>query len=136
MQSRDRLSKDLADILAAKAQVEEILSAGKDAFLGDRRNSLALKYLLIQAVEGMTDICQHLLAKTKGIACSGYVDCILKAGEHGLISTALANKLRKLADLRNNLVHRYWVIDDAELFDLCRDNIGDLSDFTSQVSKG
>lgn len=87
----------------------------KGAFLSDRRNSLALKSLLIQAVEAMTHACQHLLEKTKGSACSTYVDCILEAGGHGRISTTSANRLRKFADLRNNLVHRCWVIDDAEL---------------------
>lgn len=135
MQNLDRVSKGVAEILSAKAQIEEIISAGKSVFLSDRRNSLAIKYLLIQAVEAMTDVSQHLLAKTRGIPCSGYVDCILKAGEHGLIRTTLANKLRRLADLRNNLVHRYWIIDDGELFDLCRDNMGDLSDFCSQINK-
>jgi len=42
-------------------------------FLSDRKNSLALKYLLIQAVEAIVDVCQHLLAKTKGVVCSGEV---------------------------------------------------------------
>lgn len=135
MQNLDRVSKGLADILTAKAQIEEMVSADRGVFLSDRRNSLAVKYLVVQAVEAMTDVCQHLLAKTRGIPCSGYVDCILKAGEQGLIRTTLANKLQKLADLRNNLVHRYWIIDDGELFDLCRDNIGDLSDFCSEIRK-
>lgn len=136
MQNLDRVSKGLADILTAKAQIEEMVSAETGVFLSDRRNSLAVKYLLVQAAEAMTDACQHLLAKTRGIPCSGYVDCILKAGEHGLNRATLANQLRKLADLRNNFVRRSWIIDDGELFDLCRNNIGDLSDFCSEIGKG
>jgi len=135
VQNGDRVSKGIADILEAKAEMEKILSPGKEAFLSDRKNSLALKYLLIQAVEAITDVCQHLLAKTKGVVCSGYVDCIVKAGENGVIQSALATKLRKLADLRNNLVHRYWIINDGELFDHCTTNINDLSNFSSQVAK-
>ena len=133
MQNSDRVSKGIADILEAKAEMEKILSSGKESFLSDRKNSLALKYLLIQAVEAIADVCQHLLAKTKGVVCSGYVDCIVKAGENGVIQSTLAGKLRKLADLRNSLVHRYWIINDGELFNQCSANINDFSDFSSQV---
>jgi uncharacterized protein YutE (UPF0331/DUF86 family) len=135
VQNADRVSKGIADILEAKAEMERILSSGKEDFLSDRKNSLALKYLLIQAVEAIVDVCQHLLAKTKGVVCSGYVDCIVKAGENGLIQSALAHKLRRLADLRNSLVHRYWIVDDGKLFDQCSANINDLSDFSSQIDK-
>ena len=133
MQNDDRVSKGIADILESQAELRRVLSAGKEAFLSVRTNSLAVKYLLIEAVEAITDVCQHLLAKTRGVACSGYVDCIVKAGEQGVIEPGLAGKLRRLADLRNSLVHRYWIISDEELFDQCAGNIGDFDDFCSQV---
>ena len=130
----DRVSKGLADILSSKNQIKEILSPGVEAFLNDPKSPLALKYLLIEAVEAISDVCQHLLAKSRGVACNGYVDCILKAGTNGIIQEGLSRKLRKLADLRNSLIHRYWIIDDRELFNLCLSNLEDLSDFASQVS--
>jgi uncharacterized protein YutE (UPF0331/DUF86 family) len=130
----DRVSKGLADILSSKNQIKKILSPGVEAFLNDPKSPLALKYLLIEAVEAISDVCQHLLAKSMGVACNGYVDCILKAGINGIIQESLSRKLRKLADLRNSLIHRYWVIDDQELFNLCLLNLDDLSEFTSQVS--
>ena len=135
MQNNDRIAKGIADILQAKAEMETILSSGKEGFLADRKNSFALRYLLIQAVEAIADVCQHLLAKTRGIVCSGYVDCIVKAGDNGVIQPVLANNLRKLADLRNSFVHRYWIIDDGELFNHCSANINDFSDFATQIPK-
>ena len=136
MQNNDRVSKGIWDILDARAEMERILSSGKEASLSDRRNPLALKYLLIQAAEAITDVCQHQLAKTKGVVCSSYVDCIVKAGENGVIRSELATKLRRLDDLRNSLVHHYWTINDSDLFEQCRANISDFSDFSSQVSNG
>ena len=133
-EQEDRVSKGLADILSARIQIKEILSPGVEAFLIDKKSPLALKYLLIEAVEAISDVCQHLLAKSKGIACNGYVDCILKAGTNGIIQEGLSRKLRKLADLRNSLIHRYWIIDDRDLFNLCLFNLDDLSEFASQVS--
>ncbi len=94
---------------------------------------MSLKYLLIEAVEAITDLCQHVLAKTKGVACDGYVDCIVKAGNNAIITPELSNKLRRLADLRNSLIHRYWIINDEELFKVSKENIGDLQDFVDQI---
>ncbi len=133
MLDRDRIAKDKTDLLNVKAQIEDITAADKELFLSDKRNSLSLKYLLIEAVEAISDVCQHILAKTKGLACEGYIDCIVKAGDNGVITPDLSNKLRRLADLRNSLIHRYWIIHDEELFTICKDNIKDLEDFVVQI---
>jgi len=130
----DRVSKGLVDIREAEAEIRKLIAGGEKSFLSEKKNALALKYLLIEAVEAITDICQHILAKTRGVACGGYVDCIVKAGEQGLIKAELSNKLRKLADLRNSLIHRYWIINDKELFIQCGANAGDFSDFIVQIS--
>lgn len=135
MLDRDRITKDKEDILNIKAQIEEILAAGKEGFMLDRRNALSLKYLLIEAVEAITDVCQHVLARVKGIACGGYVDCIVKGGENGIITSTLANKLRRLADVRNSLIHRYWIIRDEELFNICNENIQDFTEFVTQIDR-
>lgn len=134
MINKDRIAKSSADLLNARADIGDLLSVGKEVFLSDKRNALAVRYLLIQAVEAIADICQHLLAKTRGVVCSGYVDCIVKAGENGLIHPQLANKLRRLADLRNALIHRYWVINDEELFEQCNANINDFLNFIEQIN--
>jgi len=130
----DRIAKGSADLLSARTDMENILAVGKEAFLSEKNNPLALKYLLIESVEAITDICQHILAKIKGEVCGGYVDCIVKAGNHGIIQPELSNKLRKLADLRNSLIHRYWIINDEELFNQCRANINDFTDFATQIT--
>jgi len=129
----NRIAKNKADILDVKAQAEKVISADRETFLSDKRNSLSLRYLLIEAVEAITDMCQHILAKTKGVACDGYIDCIIKAGNNAIITSELSNKLRRLADLRNSLIHRYWIISDAELYKVSKDNIGDLHDFVEQI---
>lgn len=129
----DRLNKAKADIIAVYGQINTLLKSGKEGFLLDQKGPLALKYLLIEAVEAIADICQHLLAKTKGKPCEGYVDCIMKAGKEAIILPELANKLRRLADLRNSLIHRYWIIDDEQLYLQTDQNKGDLMEFVSQI---
>jgi uncharacterized protein YutE (UPF0331/DUF86 family) len=126
---RNRVARALTDIMAARGEIAPLVSLEQVVFLADRRNSLSLRYLIIQAVEAMADICQHILAKTRGVLCEGYVDCLLKAGEQGIISTSLSQKLRQLVILRNILVHRYWVVDDVRLYEETHAGQNDLTAF-------
>jgi uncharacterized protein YutE (UPF0331/DUF86 family) len=75
----------------------------------------AAKYILIELAEAMANTIQHILAKDKGIAVSGYIDTILKAYENGLVSEKLFQRLKPFFDFRNSLIHRYWTINDARL---------------------
>ncbi len=129
----DRITKNKADILDIQQKIHEIVDKDKKLFLNDARNPLSLKYMLIQAVEAITDSCQHILAKSFGAPCVGYSDCIDKAEKKNIISAALAEKLKKLVNLRNALIHRYWIIDDEKLLELTKDNIKDLKEFTNQI---
>lgn len=45
----------------------------------------AVKYVLIELAEAISAVLQHVLAREKGIAVSGYVDTIIKAKEQKLI---------------------------------------------------
>jgi len=117
MIDRDRLAKTKADLLGAHRRIRRLIDAGKEPYRADEKAPLALRYLIISAVEAMADTCQHILAQARGIACEGYVDCIKKAGDQNVIDRPLAEKLRRMADLRNNIVNRYWTIEDERLFD-------------------
>jgi uncharacterized protein YutE (UPF0331/DUF86 family) len=75
----------------------------------------AAKYILIELAEAMSNTIQHILAKDKGIAVSGYIDTILKAYENGLVSENLFQRLKPFFDFRNSLIHRYWTISDERL---------------------
>ena len=129
----NRIAKAQSDLSESERLLRSLVALGKDEFLKDWKAALALRYVLIAAVEAITDICQHLLARVNHVACDGYVDCIVKAEEEGIITTSLAANLRRLADLRNHLVHRYWVVDDERRFDETMSNLDDIPSFLAQV---
>lgn len=133
MLDRDRIAKDIADIAMARGELERLIAVDQATFFSDSRNVFSVRYLLIQAAEALTDLCQHMLARTRGIPCDGYIDCIVKAGEHGIISVALAERLRRLAALRNILVHRYWNIDDTRVYVETKVNLSDLTTFVDAI---
>ena len=93
----------------------------------------AAKYLVIELAEAMSNCLQHLLAKQKGIAVSGYIDTIAKGHKEGIISEDLFKKMKPFFDFRNSLVHRYWTIDDERLIQNIRDGIDDFDCFTDEV---
>jgi len=93
----------------------------------------AAKYILIELAEAMSNAVQHILARDKGLAVSGYIDAILKAYENGLISGPLFERLKPFFDFRNSLIHRYWAIDDSRLIDNILKGRGDFDLFIEEI---
>jgi uncharacterized protein YutE (UPF0331/DUF86 family) len=93
----------------------------------------AAKYILIELAEGMSNTIQHILAREKGVAVSGYIDAILKAYDNGLISKPLFQRLKPFFDFRNSLIHRYWTIDDSRLIENVLKGRGDFDRFIEEI---
>ena len=126
-----RLRKYLLEIRKSAAELEILV----------RENSLkpgsvalnAAKYLLIELAEAVSNTLQHLLAREKGVAVSGYLDTLAKAREHGIVSEELFIRLKPFFDFRNSLVHRYWTIDDSKLIGNILDGRGDFIRFVEEI---
>lgn len=95
----------------------------------------AAKYMLIEIAEAISNILQHILARQKGIAVSGYIDTIIKAKEHNIISDNLFKQLKPFFDFRNSLIHRYWIIDDSLLIDNIIHGIDDFDTFIREIER-
>jgi len=95
----------------------------------------AAKYMLIEIAEATSNILQHILARQKGVTVSGYIDTIIKANEHHIISDDLFKKLKPFFDFRNSLVHRYWVIDDEILIQNIKKGIDDFDVFIEEIER-
>jgi uncharacterized protein YutE (UPF0331/DUF86 family) len=93
----------------------------------------AAKYILIELAEAMSNTIQHILAKEKGIAVSGYIDAVAKGYEHGIISQDLFQRLKPFFDFRNSLIHRYWIIDDRRLIDNIKTGQNDFDIFLEEI---
>jgi uncharacterized protein YutE (UPF0331/DUF86 family) len=126
-----RVKKYLADIVRSANDLKKIIE----------RNSLepgsielkAAKYILIELAEAMSNTLQHVLAKQKGIAVSGYIDTIVKGNREGIISEELYQKLKPFLDFRNSLVHRYWIIDDEKLIANIQTGQNDFDQFAEEL---
>ncbi len=128
---RARISSYLMEIERCRAELKAWV--GSDTLKPDSLELKAAKYTLIVAAEAISGTLQHLLARTSGIAVSGYLDTLAKARAEGVLSDSLSGRLRPFLEFRNSLVHRYWIIDDLRLIENIRHGYEDFSGFTEEI---
>jgi uncharacterized protein YutE (UPF0331/DUF86 family) len=127
----NRLRQYLTEITRNSQELKKIADQG--ALTPESIELKAAKYLLIELAEAMSNCLQHLLAKEKGIAVSGYIDTIAKGYKEGILSEGLFKKLKPFFDFRNSLVHRYWTVDDEKLIENIKAGLNDFGRFADEV---
>jgi uncharacterized protein YutE (UPF0331/DUF86 family) len=127
----NRLRQYLTEITRNSQELKKIVEQG--ALAPDSIGLKAAKYLLIELAEAMSNCLQHILAKQKGIAVSGYIDTIAKGHKEGILSEDLFRKLKPFFDFRNSLVHRYWTIDDEKLIENIKAGLNDFDRFVDEM---
>jgi uncharacterized protein YutE (UPF0331/DUF86 family) len=123
------------DILNSVSEIRSLIAKEEEIFIKERRDIYSLRYLLIEAVEAIANICNHILARMTGQVPKGYPDCFEKLSEAKIITGELGEKLSKAASLRNIIIHKYWEIDDRKVFKSARENIGDFEEFLRQINE-
>jgi len=93
----------------------------------------AAKYILIELGEAMANTVQHILAKDKGVAVSGYVDTFIKGKKYNIISDNTFQRLKPFFDFRNSLIHRYWTIDDNLLITNIKNGVDHFDRFVQEI---
>jgi uncharacterized protein YutE (UPF0331/DUF86 family) len=126
-----RLRQYLTEIMRNSQELKKIVEQG--ALTPDSIELKAAKYLLIELAEAMSNCLQHLLAKQKGIAVSGYIDTIAKGYKEGILSEGLFQKLKPFFDFRNSLIHRYWTVDDEKLIENIKAGLNDFDQFVDET---
>jgi uncharacterized protein YutE (UPF0331/DUF86 family) len=128
--------RDLAGHLRnAIRQLGELGQTSRDAFVRDARTVNSSKYLLIVAAEAALDICNHLVARTGGRSPDDYADCVTILAEIGAIDQTLKARLVKMACFRSMFVHLYAKVDDAEIYRILREDLGDFERYLATIGQ-
>ena len=109
-------------------------TTGLADFLSDRRQQLLVERLLHLSVEAASDLLEHLLVQGSGRQPQTYADTFIQAGQAGLISPTLAQRLVPAAGLRNRLVHDYEAIDPSRVHATMGIALTDLDELVGQLS--
>jgi uncharacterized protein YutE (UPF0331/DUF86 family) len=104
-----------------------------DEFLARTETVDAAKYRLVVAIEAAVSICNHLAARLAQRTPESYADCFSVLTTTGIIPQELADRLGQMARFRNLLVHLYWQMSDARVWEAIRHDLGDLEAYLSAV---
>jgi uncharacterized protein YutE (UPF0331/DUF86 family) len=126
-----RIKSYLSEIRRNSTALQELIDNNELA--PDSVPLKAAKYILIELAEAMSNVIQHILAKGKGIAVSGYIDAVVKAHDNGIISQDLFQRLKPFFDFRNSLIHRYWIVDDQRLITNIQNGRDDFDRFIEEI---
>ena len=129
----DRLRELAGHLRNALRELREIGQVPQETFLKDSRLVHSAKYLLIVAAEAALDICNHLVARRGGRSPADYADCIAILAELGAIDEELKPRLVRMARFRNLLVHLYWKVEDAEVYRVIREDLGDFDRYLASL---
>jgi uncharacterized protein YutE (UPF0331/DUF86 family) len=121
----DELDGYLRELRAvAPVRFEEYLAVEK------RR---ACERLLQVSVEAVIDTCAVLVTGLRLGLPGEEDDLFAKLGQRGVVSTAMAETLRRMKGLRNLLVHEYGRINDQLVFETLQNRLGDFDAFKAEV---
>lgn len=130
---RDTILKRVNGI---QLEVEELRKLGESPF-EEYKNGTGHKlaeYHLHRALEGVFNICAHILSRIPGGGADEYKEMAMKFGEFGLIDKGFADtKLKEMAKYRNRVVHFYSEITPEETYNITRNDLGDFDVFLSAV---
>jgi uncharacterized protein YutE (UPF0331/DUF86 family) len=126
-----RIKSYLAEIRKNSSELNQLID--QNELKAESLPLKAAKYLLIELAEAMSNTIQHILAKEKGVAVSGYIDSVVKAPQHELISADLFQRLKPFFDFRNSLIHRYWSIEDDRLIENIKTGRNDFDRFVEEI---
>jgi uncharacterized protein YutE (UPF0331/DUF86 family) len=105
----------------------QILAAvPKQEFLMDFTKVESAKHLLQVSIESCLDLAQHIVADEGYRTPNSYYDTFVVLHEVGILPDDLMPTLRQMVGFRNRAVHLYWEIDDATVYRILQQNLGDF----------
>jgi len=114
--------------------LEDLKKLREATFTSDPHRIGSAKYSLIVAIEGIVDLCNHIIAKNGFRTPEDYGDTFRVMEEKGAFNAEFTHTLMQMVRFRNRLVHIYWDIDNTELYRILQTRLYDLRRFLREYS--
>lgn len=105
----------------------------KDDFLRDFTKVESAKHLLQVSIESCLDIAHHVVADEGFRTPQDSYDAFVVLNEQGILPNDFMPALRQMVSFRNRVVHLYWDVDAATVYDIVQHNLGDFEAFTDHI---
>ena len=132
----EKVYAKFTDITESIERLRAFRNISLKEFLNDQDKQDIASFRLIVATEAAIDLCLHISAKNFKKVAQEYAACFKLLADQGLIDHDLSERLSNMARFRNLLVHRYWEIDYARLYQtITGPDLDDLEIFVQAVGK-
>lgn len=132
--NQERFAAKLSDISSALRRLKKLSVVPKEQFLQNEDAQDIARSRLITATEAALNICFHITAKELNQVAKDYSDCFYLLSRNNIIPDDLAKRMSQI-NFRNRIVHLYWDIDYAQIYDLIEHHLEDLHHFSKYVAK-
>lgn len=125
-----QVKQRITEVLEAKAELNKL--TGRPYEKLDMNQKFAMRYHIIVLAEALGNVCLHIAKEELKLDPLSYSECFKLMDDEG-ISDNCARELTKLVRLRNLLTHRYWVIDDKQVYNSIKGNFKGVDSFLEAV---
>ena len=129
----EKIGTLVSSIKEALSRLEEVKKLSKTEFFDDKHKQDSAKYNFIVGIEATIDIANHLISRKGFRAPEDYADTFRVLEEANILDKIFSLELEKMARFRNRLVHLYWKIDTAEIWNILQTKLGDFDLYLSKV---
>ena len=126
-----QIKQRLKEVLYAKAELVKLTEKAYEKL--DINAKYAIRYHVIVLAEALGNVCLHVAKEDLKQQPLSYSECFRLLDDEG-ISEDCAKELTKLVRLRNLLTHRYWVIDDQQVYNSIKNDFHGVDSFLESIS--
>ena len=125
-----QIKQRLSEVLEAKAELKKLTVKPYEKL--DMNEKYAIRYHVIVLAEALGNVCLHIAKEDLKQEPFSYSECFRLLDNEG-ISDNCAKELTKLVRLRNLLTHRYWIIDDEQVYNSIKNDFSGVDSFLESV---
>jgi len=131
---QDKMAKLISEYRKSVSRLQKLKETGRQKFIDDPDKIGSAKYHFIVAIESSIDMCNHIISRNGYRVPEDYGDTYKVMSEKGAFDIEFSEQLVKMAKFRNRLVHLYWEVDDARIYKILEENLGDFIKFIKLIA--
>lgn len=135
MVNRTKVERQLQLINEYLDFLQEIRSLSEEEFVLSRKDFHSAERCLQLAIECLINIGNHIISDQGWRAPKDYADIFKVLAENNIIFTVDVVTLKQMVQFRNRLVHMYWDIEPKVLWQIIKDELGDIERCARNLAK-
>lgn len=118
---------------AARNKLDTLAQTPPERFFRDFTKVESTKHLLQTSIQACIDMAHHLVADENWRTPENSYDAFVVLQEFGVLPEEFLPTLQNMVRFRNRIVHLYWEVDEAFVYDILQHNLQDFDIFASYV---